>query len=190
MLNLEEPGSWPCWPCFSADGEKLAIARLEDGGPIEIRDSLTGKLIATAPRHERLNRMAIRPDGGAILTASSDSTARVWFLDSERTIWLRGHTDEVRDVDWLRDGPVTVGMGGLVRMWKLRRRPDERRVITPGGSSVCFDPDGRRIAFVRGRLHVHDVARGNPLLTVPGDMGYGGTVALGHRIAVLGSMES
>ncbi|WP_437595010.1 nSTAND1 domain-containing NTPase [Sorangium sp. So ce1000] len=90
------------------------------------------------------------PDGKRIVTASNDSTARVWNADGTgEPVVLRGHKEEVWSAVFSPDGKriVTASFDRTARVWNadgtgepvvLRGHKDEVR-------SAAFSPDGRRI---------------------------------------------
>jgi WD40 repeat protein len=56
-----------------------------DGKPLAILLGHTGAV----------NGAVFAPDGGRILTASADRTARLWDIEGKPRAILKGHTDEV-----------------------------------------------------------------------------------------------
>ena len=100
------------------------------------------------------------PDGGRILTASYDKTARLWDRDGKPLAILEGHTDSVNSAVfapdggriltasddktarlWDRDGkPLATLQGhtelGLQRGVRARRRPHPDRLLRQDGAAV------------------------------------------------------
>jgi WD40 repeat protein len=55
-----------------------------------------GKLLASLPGHPgQVLSAEFAPDGGRILTASDDNTARLWDRDGKPLATLQGHTGRV-----------------------------------------------------------------------------------------------
>ena len=79
---------------------------------------------------EGVNRAAFSPEARRVVTASDDTTARIWDAATGRQITcLNGHTDRVRYAAFSPDGAriVTASADKTARIWDARR----------GGSSCC-----------------------------------------------------
>lgn len=65
------------------------------------------------------------PDGRFIVSASADSTVRLWQADGTLLQTLRGHDDEVYEVEFRPDGQLfaSAGTNNLVRLWKRDGTP-------------------------------------------------------------------
>jgi hypothetical protein len=90
------------------------------------------------------------PDGKRVVTASADSTARIWDADSGKEIApLKGHTGWVRSAGFSPDGKrvVTASADSTARIWDA----DSGKEIAPlkghAGQlqSAGFSPDGKRV---------------------------------------------
>jgi WD40 repeat protein len=91
------------------------------------------------------------PDGGRVLTASLDGTARVWKADgSGEPIVLRGHGGEVDAAAFSPDGThvATTSSDGTVRIWRADGlgAPVVLEGHTGKVGAVAFSPDGTRVA--------------------------------------------
>ncbi len=81
QLDILSPAS------FNADGSRIvAIDFRKDGGNCAIIcDPKTGRELATLKGHEgTLNSARFSPDGGSLVTASYDKTARIWDAQTGR----------------------------------------------------------------------------------------------------------
>ncbi|MGK3979566.1 protein kinase [Sorangium sp. So ce118] len=90
------------------------------------------------------------PDGGRIVTASSDGTARVWNADGTGTpVVLRGHQHEVSSAAFSPDGKriVTASKDKTARVWNAdgTGTPMVLHGHEESVSSAAFSPDGKRI---------------------------------------------
>jgi WD40 repeat protein len=116
------------------------------------------------------------PDGGRILTASDDGTARLWDCDGKPIATLEGHTDAVRRAVFVPDGGriLTASDDGTARLWD---RDGKQLAVLDGHTgivlSAVFAPDGDRILTASedktARLWDRD---GRPLAVLEGHTGW------------------
>jgi WD40 repeat protein len=85
---------------------------------------------------DRVNSVAISPNGRFVLSGSSDNTMRLWELASGRQLRVfEGHTDSVTSVAFSPDGRYALsGVGGTLCLWE-----------TGKVNSLALSPDGRFI---------------------------------------------
>jgi WD40 repeat protein len=89
-----------------------------------------------------------RPDGGRILTASNDNTARLWDRDGKPLAILQGHTAAVRTAVFAPDGGriLTASDDKTARLWDRDGKPLATfKGHTGRVTSAVFAPDGRRV---------------------------------------------
>jgi WD40 repeat protein len=141
----------------------------------------------------RVNGVALAEDGKTAVSASSDSTLRVWNLVSGiglRT--LRGHRKSVRAVALAADGRTAVSGShdNTLRVWDLAHGECVRTLTghTNWVNAVALTPDGRLAvsASADGTLRVWDVTSGASLraLTGHGDEVRGAAVTPDGKLAV------
>jgi WD40 repeat protein len=88
------------------------------------------------------------PDGGRILTASSDGTARLWDRDGEPLATLEGHTSPLTSAVLAADGGriLTASGDSTARLWDRDGKPLAMlEGHTSPLTSAVFAPDGGRI---------------------------------------------
>ena len=126
--------------------------------------------------HAELVRSAtFSPDGGRIVTASTDNTARIWDAGTGRVIaTLSGHTGWVSSAAFSPDGGriVTASSDGTARIWDAWAG---RVIATLSGHqgwvySAAFSPDGRRIvtASTDNPARIWDAGTGREIATLSG----------------------
>jgi WD40 repeat protein len=92
-------------------------------------------------------------DGGLIVTASSDATARVWSTQSGTPLAvLRGHRSQVSRALISPDGAhiVTASLDGTIRIWTFAA-PNLLETTNGWMLSAAFEPHGSRIAVAGER---------------------------------------
>jgi len=90
------------------------------------------------------------PDGKRVVTASDDSTARIWDADSGKQIaLLKGHTNPVLSASFSADGKHVVTASGdrTARIWDADSGNEiaQLKSHTNSALSVVFSPDGKRV---------------------------------------------
>jgi WD40 repeat protein len=107
-----EPG-----PTVADAQGKRARAR---GAEIVVRDFRTGKEVRLVGHAKRVTSVHFDPAGERLLTTSEDSDARIWDVESGRTLHvLRGHFGTVNDAGFSRDGRWIVTAGPIsAGLWR------------------------------------------------------------------------
>ena len=150
---------------LSSDGKTTAIALVE--GPIQVRETATGKLLCEIPLSEKQTAHIIEfsPDGKQIATAVYElEGVQVFEVASGRRAFVC-RDNELRGVSVVRFSPdgkwLAAGVrdAGVVRFWNTATgEPAEPLLVgdVTGVSSLAFARDGKALA-VGGR------SRGNGL---------------------------
>jgi len=137
--------------------------------------SIDGLQAALVGHTERVLGASFSPDGQRIVTASADSTARVFDARSGRALAeLHGHSDEVQSARFSPDGQriLTTSRDGSARLFgaaggqalavlhteagpirSARFSPDGQRIVAASGdatASIFSAGDGQRLAVLRG----------------------------------------
>lgn len=122
--------------------------------------------------------VAFSPDGGRIVSGSTDNTVRLWDARTGTAIGgpLLGHSGVVARVAFSPDGTRVMSVSGDAwRVWDARTgaamgRWENR---SESGFGLVFSPDGTRIASggVDGTVRVWDAKTGAALQVLSGDFG-------------------
>jgi WD40 repeat protein len=104
---------------WSPDGKTVAI-----GGhrpEILLIDTQTGAVSELLGHTDAMYKLQFTRDGTRLLSASDDSTARVWTLSNRTAVVLRGHDDDVFNARFAADehSVVTASIDGSLRVWQL-----------------------------------------------------------------------
>jgi WD40 repeat protein len=107
-----------------------------------------GKPLAILEGHaEFVQRAVFAPDGGRIVTASQDHTARLWDRDGKPLAVLNGHTSQVRSAAFTPDGGriLTASSDGTARLWEAF--PDTQTLIDRAKAEVprCLTQERQRL---------------------------------------------
>ena len=98
---------------------------------------------------DRVQSVVYSPDGNYILSASLDSTIRLWDLRTKREIRrLIGHKDGVRCATYSSDGKLALsgGLDKTMRLWDIDTGKEIRKFIghTDAVLWVDFSPNGKQ----------------------------------------------
>jgi WD40 repeat protein/predicted Ser/Thr protein kinase len=194
---------------LSADGKLLAagIGRSQSEVWVweveELRRSSGGK----PPPHKKFGThrdwicgLAFSPDGRALVSASADSSLRIWHLEEPGTgRRLQGHTHQVLSVTWAPDGQYIASSGrdGSVRIWNPRRNPSssEPRVLHISSLNWSFrlSSDGKRGVVVEpadGAVVLWDIEKERTIetLTFAGTNNYEVGWSPGEQMLAVGDL--
>ena len=125
----------------------------------------TPHLRAILEHHGRIDRVLFRPDGRAILTGSTDSTARLWDAATGEPLGPPlGHGEQVAVIAFSPDARLALTGGSEVRVWNpLTGRPAGPTLVHGDPiQTLAFSPDGRLIMTCRRNFDVRlwDAATG------------------------------
>jgi WD40 repeat protein len=114
-----------------------------------LKRSLRSQLIAVMRGHTAtVMSAAFSPDGKFVVTASADSTARLWDAKTGQLVAeLRGHTAKVMSAAFSPDGKfvVTASLDGTARVWDAKEGQTVAELRGHRGPvwTAAFGPDGK-----------------------------------------------
>ena len=118
-------------------------------GTAELWDAASGAKLASLKTSSTLPQAVLSPDGGRILTATSDNAAHLLKPDGTELKSLLGHETRISAADFSPDSQLvaTASLDGAARIWSVK---DGTSVATLRGHGdevtiVSFSPDGQSL---------------------------------------------
>jgi WD40 repeat protein len=130
-------------------GERFSPTSKSSDRTARVWDATTGREFARFAHDDAVSSAGFSPDGRQVVTASADTTARIWEIETTaRELVRMAHDDRVHSAHFSADGQriVTASADGSVRVWgsasgqQLGRLPHDADVL-----SASFGPDERSI---------------------------------------------
>ena len=168
-------------PAFGKDRSPAAISVFQ-----EARAADPG-LAVLSGHGDRVFFAAYSPDGRRIVTASADTTARIWDARTGAELAvLRGHQDRVFSAAYSPDGSriVTASRDKSARIWDARS--GQQLLVLSGHTdrvdSAGYSPDGSRIVTASWdrTARIWDAVSGKPLAVLAGHTDVLYTAAFSH----------
>jgi WD40 repeat protein len=155
---------------FRPDGKALVVGGgTVMSGQAQMWDALTRKPLGEPMRHDgAIWTAAFSPDGGTVLTASSDGTAKLWDGNG-RLLRTLPHHAGVSAAVFSKDGKavLTASQDRTARLWDpADGKPLGPPLLHPAAvHTAVFSPDGRTIltGCEDGAGRLWDAATGKPL---------------------------
>jgi WD40 repeat protein len=165
---------------ISPDGTRLAVMGPSGAQP-EMLPAIVNpygdrmSLVVSPVGFSDVESVCFSPDGARLASASPDGKVRVWDTRTGLLLSsLEGHTRNASGVHWSPDGTLLASASwGAVKVWDVGTGR-EARTLGRGGmfTSVCFSPDGKRLAAAIGEqleagvVSVWDVRTGREELSL------------------------
>ena len=123
------------------------------------------ELVRMTGHKNQVRAARFSPDASHVLTASRDSTARLWQLRNPAAPTLRGHRASVESAVFspVDDRILTLSLDGTVRLWSAEGELVEiwdTETRASDYSVAIFSPDGKRIlCFYKKRMFAWNILR-------------------------------
>jgi len=138
---------------FSHDG-KIAIAT--EDNTIELWN-LRGEQLAIIKGHNQsITSIAFNPDGKTLVSASSDSTIKLWDLRDKPSLTFKTFTGSeghnFTNIAFNPDGKTlaSANLIGSIELWNLNGKELQSFTTEDPVTSVIFSPDGKTLASAEG----------------------------------------
>ena len=143
---------------FGKDSRQLAVAAGVAGrsGSVVLLDLDTGTIAPIEQAKDEMLAVAFSADGKWLATGGTDSTIRVWNLETKAPpLELKGHTDWISGLAFSPDGKLLASSSAdrTARIWKTDTWKEEFQLpvqITEPVSGVAFATEGDLLAFAVG----------------------------------------
>ena len=143
---------------FGKDSRTLAVAAGVAGrsGAVALLDLETGAMTPIQQATDEILAVALSADGKWLATGGTDSTVRVWNLETKAApLELKGHTDWISSLAFSPDAKLLASGSAdkTARIWKTDTWKEEFQLpvqITEPVSGVAFATEGDLLAFAVG----------------------------------------
>ena len=145
-------------------------------GSIKVWNLATGEEITTVNSRQRVNVVAISPDGSTLVSGGDDQTIKIWNLPTGELLrTLRGHSDSIHALAFSPDASTLVSGSddGTIKLWNMAtgRLRGTLRGHTSWVRSLAMSADG--VTLVSGSfdktIKIWDLHRAVLLRTVEED---------------------
>jgi small GTP-binding protein len=169
---------------WSPDGWMLAIA--DSNNTVRICDADNGNTIWKLNRDSSISSMAWSPDAPTLAVGCGDTTIRLVNTNTGkfRRRILRGHSDQVWNVEWSPDGRFLASNSrdSTIRIWDKKTGKLHQTLETHSGSLRCsmvWSPDGRSLVSAScGVVSFWDSETGELRGILKGEIGLVNSMAL------------
>ena len=167
LFSIENDGE-VLFTKFSPNGNKFIIIPRE--GDVQIRNTVTGTVDCTLKRNGFISfyDCSFSSDGSKLVTASSDSTTRVWIANTGQQIASCKHKDAILQSKFNSDGTEVLAMSYKhVALWNVQDNSLQTNITCKYGfTSASYSYDCKRVLTSEdgGDVKIWDKRNGKELV--------------------------
>ncbi len=139
---------------FYPNSKYLATTNTDWQNTVQVGEIATGKLTTVIPYNGSVKAIDFSPDGRHLATASADTTARIWDLETRQQIRHIKHESDVQAVAFSPNSQylATASADTTTKMWKVNTGGAVARMVHKGIAlsrevrAIAFSPDNKYLA--------------------------------------------
>ena len=155
VISAHDTGIWKL--AYLPDGRRVVTG--SDGGTVKVWNLESGEQEGTSMEHKKgILDLAVTRDGKNIVSSDVDGKIKVWDVESHELVKEWTHPDRYPTIAISPDDQLIAAGAVAIYTMEGRRIKNSIKVGKLGVLSMCFSPDGNRLACgTRNDMRVYDV---------------------------------